>query len=98
PPARGGHRRRGDARRAHRPAAPGEDPLLRVVDLSGMADGRGAVDGRAARALAFPHRAAAVLDLRAADRTRRAAGGREVRDGRARVEPTVSWVADRPLP
>ena len=95
PSSRGRHGRRGDARRADRSAAPGQDPLLRVLDVPGVADGRSAVDGRAARALAVPHRAAAVLDLRAADRARRAPGRRAVRDGRARLEPAVSRMADR---
>ena len=93
--SRGGDRGRGDARRADRSAAPGQDPLLRLLDIPRVADGRSAVDGRAARALAVPHRAAAVFDLRAPDRARRAPGRRAVRDGRARLEPAVSRLADR---
>ena len=38
-PARAGDRRRGDAVRAHRPAAPGQDPRLRLVDLPRAPDG-----------------------------------------------------------
>ena len=56
PPTRGCNRHRGDARRAHGPPASGQDPVLRLVHLSGVADRGGAVDGRTARAVAFPHR------------------------------------------
>ena len=46
--------------------APGQDPLLRLVDVPGARDRRGAVGGRAPRPRALRLRAAAVLDPRAA--------------------------------
>ena len=76
-PARPGHRHRGDARRAHRPAAAGQDPRVRLVDVSGAPDRRGAVGRRAARARPVRHRAAAVLAAGPGHRGRRAAGGQQ---------------------
>ena len=76
PPAGATDRYRGDAERAHRSAATGEDPVLRFVHLPGLADGRGAVDGGASWPGPVPHRAAAVLDLRPSDRAGRPAGRR----------------------
>ena len=62
PPPRSGHRHRRDPRRAERPRPPGQDPLLRPLDLPRLGDRRGAVDGARARPRALPLRAAAVLD------------------------------------
>ena len=98
PPAGAADRYRGDAERAHRSAAPGEDPVLRFVHLPGLADGRGAVDGGASRPGPVPHRAAAVLDLRPSDRAGRPAGRAALRHGRAGVEPALPRMAHRPVP
>ena len=76
----------------------GEDPILRLVDVPGMAAGRGAVGGRTARVVGVPHGAAAVLDLRAPHRARRAPGRAGARDGRAGVEPARSRLAHRAVP
>ncbi len=86
PPARG-HRRRGDAVGADRPRARGQDPLLRLLDVPGEPDRRGAVGGQGARARALQDRAAAVLDPRPRHRGRRASHGAATRHGRDPVEP-----------
>ena len=93
PPAVARHRHRRDARRADRSGARRQDPLLRQLHLPGPRDRRGAVGGRAAGPGALRHRAAAVLDPRAQHREGRAPHVREVRHGRAVVEPPGGRVA-----
>ena len=78
---------RGDARRADGSPAGREDPLPRLVDLPAVGDRRGAVGGRAARARTVRLRAAAVLDPRARNRDRGAAGLCPLWHGRDPVEP-----------
>ena len=87
PPPRAGHRHRRDARRAQRPRARGQGPLHRQLDVPRPPDRRGAVGRREARSRALRVRAAALLDAHPADRGRRAARVRAVRDGRDPVEP-----------
>ena len=95
-PARPGHRHRGDARRADRPAArkarsapSGRStfPAHEVVEAQWVA--------RAARPRPVRHRAAAVLAAGPRHRGRPAAGGRAVRHGRAAVEPAGRRLAQR---
>ena len=64
----------------------GKHPLLRILDVSRLADRGGTVDRGASRPPA-PGPSNPVFDLRASHRARRPAGRREVRDGRARLEP-----------
>ena len=71
PPSRPHHRHRGDALGAHRPRAPGQDPRLRLLDVPGRGDRRGAPRRRASRPRPLAHRAAAVLDPGPRDRDRR---------------------------
>ena len=73
PPPDARHRHRGDARRAHRPRAPGQGPLHRLLDLPGQPDRRGAVGRARPASRAVRHRAAALLDPRPRDRGRRPA-------------------------
>ena len=97
PPARGRHRHRGDARRAHRPRAPGQGPLHRLLDVPAVADRRGTVGRARPRAAALRLRAAAVLDARARHRGRRPADVRPPRDGRHPLEPARGRLALGPL-
>ncbi len=89
------HRHRRDPRSTHRFAAAGQDPRLRVVDVSRPPDGPGAVGERAPRSRPVRHRAAALFAAGPRDRGRRSAGGAGVRDGRAAVEPAGRWLAER---
>ena len=98
PPPRPGHRRRGDAVGAHRPRRAGQDPLLRLLDLPGEHDRRGAVGRARPRPGALQDRAAAVQHARARDRERRPAHRPAPRPRRDPVEPAGRRLALRPLP
>ena len=97
-PARPGHRHRRDALRAHRPRAPGQGARDRHVVDARFRDRRGAVDVRAPRLRAIPHRAAELLDPRPRDRARDPAGRPALRDGHPRLQPARRRHADGPLP
>ena len=96
-PARG-HRRRGDAVGADGPRPRGQDPLLRLLDVPGVADRRGAVGGARARPGALQDRAAAVQHPGARDRGRRPPHRAAPRHGRDPVEPARRRVAERQVP
>ncbi len=98
PPPRPHHRHRRHPRRPVRPRPPGQGAGHRQLHLPGRADRRGPVGGRAAGPRALPLRAAAVLDLRAGHRDRRAAHLPALRDGRHPVEPARRRLAHRALP
>ena len=98
PPPRARHRHRRDPRRADRPGARRQDPLLRQLDLPAERDRRGPVGGRAARPRALRLRAAAVFDPGARHRGRRAADLPAVRHGRHPLEPARRRLADRAVP
>ena len=95
---RPGHRRRGDAVGAHRPRARREDPLLRLLDLPGEHDRRGAVGLARPRPRALQDRAAAVQHARARGRDRRPPHRAAPRHRRDPVEPARGRLALRPLP
>ena len=63
PPPRRVDRHRGDPFGTGRPGTAGRDPFSPLLDLPRRADRRGALGGRAPRAAAAAHRAAAVLLL-----------------------------------
>lgn len=86
PPARAGHRHRGDPLGPHRPGARRQGPCHRFLDLPGLGHRRGAVGRRTTRPAALPDRAAVVLDPRPEHRTRSAAGLSALRDGHAGLE------------
>ncbi len=76
----------------------GEDPGLRLLDLPGRGDRRGAPRVRAAGAAAVPDRAAAVLDPGPGHRVLGAAGLPALRNGRADLGPARLRLPDRPVP
>ena len=75
-----------------------EDPLLRLLDLSGEHDRRGAVGRARPRPRALQDRAAALQHARARDRGRRPPHRATPRHGRDPVEPARRRLAVRPLP
>ena len=97
PPSRSGpgHQRRGDAVRAHRPAARGKDQVFRLLGLPRVPDRGGAVGRPRAPAEPLRHRAAQLLRPPARSREPRAAPGRAVRTRGAGVEPAGLGTAVR---
>ena len=73
-PPGAGHRRRGDPLGADRPAAPGQDPRVRLLDVPRPRGRRGPVGRRATRPRPVRDRAAAVLHPGARHRGRPAPG------------------------
>ena len=86
PPVGPDHQRRGDAVGADRPAARGEDPLLRLLDVPRVPHRAGPVGRPRAPPEPLRHRAAQLLDPAARDRDPRPARDRAVRARRAGVE------------
>ena len=76
----------------------GEDPLLRLLDLPGEHDRRGAVGLARPRPGALQDRAAALQHARARGRERRPPHRPAPRHGRDPVEPARGRLALRPLP
>ena len=96
-PPRSGRRRRGDARRAHRPRPAGQGPLHRLLVVRGQRDRRGAVGRARARAGALPHRAAALLAADPEHRARRPAHRPAPRHGHPHLQPARRRLALRQL-
>ncbi|CAA9382483.1 MAG: Oxidoreductase, partial [uncultured Pseudonocardia sp.] len=97
-PPRPGNGRRRDPRRALRPRTGRQDPVLRGVEGPRLGDRRGAVDRRAPRPRAVPHRAAPVLAADPRRRVRRPADRHAPRHGRHVLQPAGRRLALGRLP